>query len=217
MLTLLVLPALYRMFHRHGDMKLEEFESEAGFETPPTHRAADHPGTGGAMAMGALKIVLVTGVAMAVSACSAETERKAADAESPFHFMAALAGHEHTHLVPVRVSSGRKVKIVSAHAVQDGPQMRVYGQLRRVILRDPVPEAHIDVRLVSASGKILAHAPATYSQTGLEQRNRGGVVPTTGFSAPLPLPPPGSHVEVIHHDESIRYCSGAGCKAPPRS
>ena len=34
-LTLLVLPALYRMFHRHGDMKPEDFEAEVDPATDP--------------------------------------------------------------------------------------------------------------------------------------------------------------------------------------
>lgn len=38
-LTLLVLPALYRMFHRHGDMRPEDFEGDDNFETSPTPAA----------------------------------------------------------------------------------------------------------------------------------------------------------------------------------
>jgi cobalt-zinc-cadmium resistance protein CzcA len=34
-LTLLVLPALYRMFHRHGDMQPDDFENDDDFETAP--------------------------------------------------------------------------------------------------------------------------------------------------------------------------------------
>jgi hypothetical protein len=127
-----------------------------------------------------------------------------------------MAGYEHTDLAPIRISSGRQVAIISAHAVRAGEQMRVYGQLKRVPLRHPVPQAHIDVRLVSASARVLAHAPAAYSQTMLEQRIRGGSVPSTGFSARLPLPPPGAHVEVIHHDESICACPGRRGEASSR-
>lgn len=156
-------------------------------------------------------VLLTVGGALMLSGCGPESKRMWQHADSPFHFVAALAGYEHEDIAPIRKSGGRVVRIESAHAVRAGEQMRVYGTLKPVLFVSPVPDAHVDVHLVDANGKTLAHAAATYSQTFLQHRMRGGGESGTGFSARLPLPPPGAHVEIVHHDETVKKCMTGGC------
>ena len=154
---------------------------------------------------------------IALAGCSADTSRKFRHADNLPMFVAALAGYEHQDIAPVRIDSGRPVRIVSAHAVSAGSGMRIFGSIERVNLERPAPGAHLDVALVSANGKILARTKARYSQTMLEHHYRGGPKGAASFSAHLPSPPTHAHVEVIHHDAPMAVCHQTATRSTPAS
>jgi hypothetical protein len=139
--------------------------------------------------------------------CASDFNRKAQHADGLIDFAFALGGGEHAHVAPVEIVPGRSAQITSAHAIVDRGQMLVYGYVQRLGLVSPGRGVHVDVRLISAKGKMLAHASDKYSPTMLSHRHRGGNDPRAMFTARLPLPPPGARVQVIHHGAPLSECA----------
>ncbi len=156
----------------------------------------------------ALALVSAALAAVALLAgCASDFNRKAQHVDGLTDFAFALGGREHTHIAPVEIAPGRSAQITNAHAVADRGQMLVYGYVQRLALVSPGRGAHVDVPLIGADGKTLAHASDKYNSTMLSHRHRGGGDPRVMFTARLPLPPPGARVQVIHHGAPLSTCA----------
>ncbi len=142
-----------------------------------------------------------------LAGCASDFNRQAQHADGLIDFAFALGGCEHTHIAPVEIVSSRSAQITNAHAVADRGQMLVYGYVQRLALISPGPGAHVDVLLIGADGKTIAHASDKYLSSMLSHRHRGGGDPRVMFPARLPLPPAGARVQVIHHGAPLSKCA----------
>ena len=142
-----------------------------------------------------------------LAGCASELNRKAQHADGLIDFAFALGGREHKDIAPVEVAPGRSAEITSVHAVADRGEMLVHGYVQRIALVSPGYGAHVDVLLIGADGKTLAHASDKYSSTMLSHRHRGGSAPRAVFTARLPRPPAGARVRIIHDGAPLSECA----------
>ena len=140
---------------------------------------------------------------VALSGCSTSLARRARNADGLLGF---IFGYPGPDIVPVERVSRADGRIVSAHAVADGPVLRVSGLVAKAGLLPPPRGSHVDILVLDARGNVTAAVTADYLPREIPRRHRSSMGYSRYFMRLPFVPPPGSKVQVIFHGTPDARC-----------
>lgn len=152
----------------------------------------------------ALRLTVATACAISAAGCSSTLTQRAQNADGMLGFIFGSPGPD---VVPVERISKAGGEIATAHAVADGPGLRVSGLVRKAGLHQPSRGSHIDVLVIDARGATTAAVATDYFPRPIPRQHSRGSMGNSHYAVRLPsLPPAGSTVRVIFHGTSKAEC-----------
>ena len=155
-----------------------------------------------------LRIPLVITVCWLAAGCtSSNLVHEAQRSDSLVDFVGSLVGHPRKDVVPVRRISAKGGEIATAHAEVIGERKtRVSGIVKKDFGYGADEAAHIDVKVLGPSGRLLVGQATTYFPNPIPA-DYHGTIGRSNYSVNLPLvPPPSSTVQVMFHNVPLAEC-----------